>query len=333
MTTDTLYFDANADSVPNERALAAYLAEARRRPGPEEAASRARVFLDRVRTGLGASSGVVIPTRGGTRADAWALRYLVSRVEGPVHVVTTTIEHAAIADTASLLEAEGACSVTRVAVGRHGRVDPDDIRRAMRAETQVVSVIAASNETGVLQPIREIAEVAQAAGAQMHTDAVQCIGRCHLDVDAWGVDFASFSAHKFGGLTGLGLVWARDPDVRASDPIVSTADYDLPGLAAVVAALESATNSNLMPLRKHLEEALARIEGAEIVGKESPRLSNTTLVRFAGCEGDGLMMALDIEGVAVSTGSACASGSIDPSPILLGMGLTREEASETIRLS
>ncbi|MEO1172845.1 MAG: aminotransferase class V-fold PLP-dependent enzyme, partial [Myxococcota bacterium] len=203
---------------------------------------------------------------------------------------------------------------------------------ALRPDTVLLSVIAASNETGVLQPIEELAMLARRRRILFHTDAVQTVGRMPIELHRWGVDFASFSAHKFGAVSGIGLVYVRDP-LRVDEPLVeSTDEFDLPGLASTAAALDR-VEIMTPDLRDRFERRLSALSDIECIGAASPRLSNTSLVRFGGCEADGLMMALDVEGFATSTGSACASGSIEPSPILLAMGLSSAAASEAVRFS
>ncbi len=287
---------------------------------------------------LGGSHGRLFPTRGGTAADGWAIRAALETSDDPdPHTVSSALEHAAVGDTLRLLERRGACSVTRIAAARDGRLDPERIAGAVTEQTRLVSVIAASNETGVLQPVEAIASALGDRRPLLHIDAVQTVGRVAPPLDH--VDLATFSAHKLGGLTGLGFVWVREGlgelarSIEAAHPKASVADYDLPGLAAVRAALAAMRGTPSSALRDLLESELGSLEGVEVVGARHPRLPNTSLVRFEGCEGDGLMMALDMEGIAVSTGSACASGSIEPSPILLAMGFSPEEAKATVRFS
>lgn len=335
--TSRIYLDANADREPAPEALAAYRSHSQ--GVPADAAARAAEWLLEIAGRLGGSHGRLLATRGGTAADGWAIRAVLETSGEPrPHVVTSAVEHAAVSDTLRRLEERGACTVTRVTAGRDGRLDPERVARATYEHTRLVSVIAASNETGVIQPIEEIASALHHRRALLHIDAVQTVGRMRPPLEH--VDLATFSAHKLGGLTGLGFVWVRDGladvvrRVEAAHPKVSLADYDLPGLAAVRAALAAdAGHPPSSAQRDALEAQLCGVVDVEVIGRNHPRLPNTSLVRFEGCEGDGLMMALDMEGIAVSTGSACASGSIEPSPILLAMGFSPEEAKQTIRFS
>ncbi|MEM6533042.1 MAG: aminotransferase class V-fold PLP-dependent enzyme [Myxococcota bacterium] len=327
-----IYLDANADSPPQEAALAAYLSAAREQLPLSSAREREAEYLQRIATAIGARRGGCLATRGGTLADAIALELGIG---SGGHVVTSGIEHAAVVQSLELLEAKGRCRVTRVPVDRSGRVDPAAVERAIQEDTVLVTVIAASNETGVLQPISELAQLARRHGARFHTDAVQLAGRMPVDVDAWEVDLASFSSHKFGAVGGTGFIYVRDADLlheARAVPAQTTDELDLPGLASTSTALEMGTTMS-PTLRDVFEESLSALDDIEVIGADSPRLPNTSLVRFGGCEADGLMMALDVEGIATSTGSACASGSIEPSPILLAMGLSSGEASQAIRFS
>jgi cysteine desulfurase len=215
---------------------------------------------------------------------------------------------------------------------------------AITDETRLVTVTAACNETGVLQPVAAIASGARRRGVVMHTDAVQALPWLGLDVARLDVDLLSGSGHKLGAVGGIGLLVVRDG--IQLEPIVigggqeggrRASTENVAGAASLAAALErlpdGAERAAVAARRDALEQAIAALGDVEVIGQRSERLPNTSCLRLAGCAGDGLLMALDLEGIQISTGSACASGSIDPSPILLAIGLSREEAKETVRLS
>lgn len=348
----TIYLDANADGVVGEAALAAYLALARRRVSPSDAAQLAHRLLREIAAELGGVEGRLVLAAGGSAAIAWALSAGIEaaagrgpvemRAEGllPVHVVTTTVEHAAVSQTLELLEGEGRCRVSRVAPDRHGKITPEALAARCSCSTRLISVQAASNETGVLQDLPALVECAHAHGALFHCDAVQTLGRLAIDLSAWGVDLASFSTHKIGAVGGLGLNYVRRECVQLPGPHggdrrraswLSSAEWNLPALASTAAGLKAYRRPDA-ELRAHFETGVEEL-GGKIVAKDAPRLLNTSLVRFPGYPGDGLLMALDLDGVEVSTGSACSSGSVNPSPSLLAMGYCADQALEAVRFS
>ncbi len=275
---------------------------------------------------FGIQASQVWLTSGGTEADALALAVLVSAA--PSRLVVSTIEHAAVA--------KGACAlgvpVERVQVGRSGRVVPDDLLPLVSGAA--VSIVAASNETGAIQPVSSIAVVCHAHGALLHTDAVQLPGRTAVDVRALGADLVTFSSHKVGAPGGVGCVAARQ---GLAPPAGWPSTANVAGALAFAHALEllpsPTEQATLADNRDALEQAiLAAVPGSWVVAPGA-RLANTSCLAFDGASGEAILMALDVRGIAVSTGSACASGSISASPILLGMGLTEREANTTIRFS
>lgn len=272
-------------------------------------------------------------TGGGTVADAEVLIALQPR-----HVVTTSIEHPAVLLTLSILEEREALEHTRVSVGKSGRVSPDGILAALRDTTDLVSVMAASNETGVLQPVAELGAELRRRGILLHSDAVQCGARRSKLWSTLNADVVVLSSHKLGAIPGTGLVLSRSPlphtFLTSSDGPVS--ELRIPELEAIVFSLHQVSeerNRAVAECRDRLERRLDAIGGVSIVGRDEPRLPNTSCVIFDGCDGDGIMMSLDLQGIAVSVGSACASGSIEPSPALLAMGFDPEEAKRAVRFS
>ncbi|MEO0815352.1 MAG: aminotransferase class V-fold PLP-dependent enzyme, partial [Myxococcota bacterium] len=268
---------------------------------PDDVPAAAEEYLKEISALLKLPDGQVVATRGGTAADGWALR---ASVPAESHIVISGLEHAAVSATADLLAASQRCTVTRVGAGRDGKVDPKKVLDAVTEHTSLVSVIAASNETGVIQPLERIAAGLADRGVLFHSDVVQAIGRVPVPFEL--LDLASFSAHKFGALSGLGFCWVRSgldeiwARMEAAHPRASAADYDLPGLAAVCEALRFSDGEQLKTLRDRFEDSVSSIEGVHVIGADYDRLPNTSLLRFDGCEGDGLMMALDMEDIAVS---------------------------------
>jgi cysteine desulfurase len=339
-----IYFDANAGVPATAAALAAYESAAEVIGNPSSAhelGRRAREVLEEARRSvaafLGAEPDEIVFTSGGTESDALALTGVLRGSRA--HVVTTSIEHPAVSRTLVALPLE----LTVVPAGRSGRVESERFRAALRDDTRLVSVIAASNETGVVQPIDEIGRAARSRGALFHTDAVQAIGR--VPVDLAHVDLLSLSGHKLGAVGGIGALYVRR-GVRLEPLLVGggqeagrrATTENVAGAASLAAARAELPNeaerARLASLRDRLErEIAARAGDVESLGMSAPRLPNTTCLRFAGCEGDAIMMALDLCGIAVSTGSACSSGSIEPSPVLLGMGLMPAEAKSAVRYS
>ncbi len=292
---------------------------------------------------LGCDAREIVFTSGGTEADNLAIFGTVRAAVGePKHVITSRIEHPAVLNTCMQLEREGV-AVTWLPVGRDGVVDPDDVRRALRPETVLVSVMHANNETGVVQPVEEIAAIGREAGVTVHTDAVQSTGRTTLNVRALGVDLLALSGHKFGAPKGVGVLYVRSGVTIA--PLFHGGRHErerragtenVPGALALgrAAALDPGLWTSLAPLRDRLEHGvLARVPGATVNGQGSARLANTSNIRFEGVEGEAMVISLDLRGFAVSSGSACSSGAVEPSHVLLAMGMTREDARSSVRFS
>jgi cysteine desulfurase len=260
-------------------------------------------------------------------------------------MITTRIEHPAVLQACKQLEAAGA-EVTVLPVSANGRVDPEQIASAIREDTILVSVMHANNETGVIQPVREIAEIAHARGALVHTDAVQSAGKIPVDVKHFGVDFLSISGHKFHGPKGVGALYVRKGVKFA--PFMTGGSHErkrragtenVPGIAGIGAAARLARERlaefgrRVGALRDRLErESMANVSGVRVNGAE-PRLPNVTNMSIEGIEGEAAVIALDLEGIAVSTGSACSSGSLEPSHVLTAMGLRPNVVQSSLRFS
>lgn len=297
---------------------------------------------------LGADPSELVFMAGGTESDNAAIRGAAEALAptGRRHLVTTAIEHEAVLNTMKALARRG-WDVTFVPVDRTGIVSAEAVAEAITDQTALVSVMHANNEIGTVQPIEAIAAAARARGALMHTDAVQTAGKLPLDVQRLGVDLLSLSAHKFYGPKGVGALWIRrgirlQPFVtggkqergrRAGTENVS-AIAGL-GVAAALARREMAdAQPRLAALRDRLEAGvLAAVPGAERNGTDAPRVANTTNISIERVESESLLIGLDLEGVAVSSGSACSSGTLEPSHVLKAMGLPHARTLGSIRFS
>jgi len=296
---------------------------------------------------IGASPGEIIFTGGGTEADNLALKGgAVANHRRGKHVITSSMEHHAVLKPCAWLEKHG-FEVTRLGVDRNGLVSVEDLRRALRPDTCLVSIMLANNEVGVIEPIAELAQAAREAGALFHTDAVQGAGKVPVDVDELGVDLLTISAHKFYGPKGVGVLYRRkgtrlepllhgghhEGNLRAGTENVA----GIVGLARALelACQEMATESKrLSGLRDRLEQGiLERVEDASVNGHPDRRLPHLLNVSIAGVEGESMLLGLDAQGVAVSTGSACTSGSLEPSHVLTAMGIPPEVAHGSLRFS
>ena len=289
----------------------------------------------------------VIFTGGGTEADNLAVLGVVRAAASPArHVITSAIEHPAVLAPCAQLEREGV-AVTRLRVGSGGVVQPEDVTRALRPETVLISVMHANNELGTIQPIAEIARLAHEAGVPLHVDGVQALGKVPVDVAALGADLYSMSAHKVYAPKGVGALYARRGTRLA--PIVFGGHHErdrrpgtenVPGNVAFGAAAELAGRQlsqdaeRLGALRDRLENAvLNRISGVGINGARWNRTPNTSNMYFDGIDGEALVIALDLRGFAVSTGSACSSGAITPSHVLTALSLSADRARASLRFS
>ena len=296
---------------------------------------------------IGCHPREIVFLSGGTEADNLALFGIVRQAAGSSpHIITTAMEHPAVLGACAQLAREGA-AVTYVPVGSDGLVDPDDIRRALRPETVLVSVMHANNELGTVQPIAEIANIAREAGVYLHADGVQALGKIPVDVEALGVDLYSMSGHKIYGPKGVGALYVRQGTRLGAIQFGGQHERDrrpgtenVPGAVAFGCAAESAgahleTSASLIAgLRDRLESALLeRIPHTGVNGSRAARTPNTTNMYFDYLEGEALVIALDLRGFAVSSGAACSSGAVEPSHVLTAIGLAAERARSSIRFS
>ena len=300
-----------------------------------------------VAAALNAQPNEIYFTGCGTEADNWAVRGTAyARKNRGKHIITSAIEHHAILHTCQQLEQEG-FEVTYVPVDEFGVIRMDELERAIRPDTILISVMSANNEIGTIQPIEEIAKLAHAHGILFHTDAVQAIGSIRFDVKAMGIDMLSMSGHKFHSPKGVGALYIRN-GVRIQRLMTGGAQErtQRPGtenLASIVGmgkAIELATenidrhNAQLSAVRDRLiDRILAEIPYTRLNGHRTQRLPGNCNISFQFIEGESLLLSLDLKGIAASSGSACTSGSLDPSHVLLAIGLPHEIAHGSLRLS
>jgi cysteine desulfurase len=261
-------------------------------------------------------------------------------------VITSTVEHHAVLNACKHLESQG-CEVTYVPVDGRGVVDPEDVRRALRPETKLVTIMMANNETGVLQPVEGIGKVAAEADVCFHTDAVQAAGKVPIDVHRIGCDLLAISGHKIHGPQGAGALYVRKGTTL--EPMLFGGRHErsrragtenVPGIVGLGKAAELARGGldrgeteQLSTKRNRLERALLQLDSARVNGVGAPRVPNTTSICFDFIDGESLVIALDLKGLAVSTGAACSSGAIEPSHVLTAMGMPADRARASIRLS
>ena len=313
---------------------------------------QAHAAVDRARTTmadfLNCHAAEVVFNSGGTEGDNTALFGLLRPGD---HLVTTAIEHSAILEAARRLADKGA-ETTFVAPRASGLIDPEEIRRAIRPETRLISMMLANNETGVLQPVEEIGKIAKEAGVYFHIDAVQGAGKVGLDVRRFGCHLLTISGHKMHGPKGVGAMFVRRG--TPIEPLLVGGSHErrrragtenVPGIVGLARAAEAAMHSledgtidRLGALRDRLEAGLLEIGGTGVNGgwdgeKRVPRVANTANIWFDQLEGEALVIALDLKGVCISGGSACHSGATEPSHVLMAMGLDKTKARASLRFS
>jgi cysteine desulfurase len=316
------------------------------------AVERARESVARL---LGCEATEVVFTSGGTESDNLALFGLAKPGD---HVVTSTVEHHAVLNAAKHLKDRG-CEVTYVPVDGRGLIDPDDVRRAIRPNTRLITIMLANNETGVVQPVEEFGKIAAEADVYLHTDAVQAAGKIAIDVNRMGCDLLTISGHKIHAPQGIGALYVRkgtalEPQLYGGRHERSrrAGTENVPGIVGLGkaaelarAGLERGEDRTMANLRDRLERELLEIEATGVNGLATgshpsgvwvghpPRIPNTTSIYFDGIEGEALVIALDLKGLAVSTGAACSSGAIEPSHVLMAMGMRPERSRASIRCS
>lgn len=355
MTGRRVYIDHNATTPLAAEAFQAMrplLAEDYGNPSSiHRAGQQVRAAVEHARTQvaalIGAGEKEVVFTSGGTEADNLAIRGVVgASSKSRKHIVTTTIEHHAVLNTCQALEAEGA-EVTYVGVDSRGIVNPEDVERAITPDTILLTVMHANNELGTVQPIGEIARIARQRKIPFHTDAVQSAGKLPVNVRELGVDLLTLSAHKLYGPKGVGALYVRG-GLRLK-PLMSGGHHErdrrpgtenAAGIVGFGAAAELARQrfgeeaEREAKLRDELESRiLVRVPHAGINGAGALRTPNTTNIYFDYAEGEALVIALDLKGIACSTGAACSSGAVEPSHVLTAIGLPPERARASLRFS
>ncbi len=310
---------------------------------------RARKAIDEAREAIagliGAQPREIVFTAGGTEADNLAVKGAAwAATARGRHLVTTAVEHKAVLNTIAILERAN-FEVIHLPVDRYGRVDPVDVATALTERTTLVSVMAANNEVGTLQPIAAIGEIVRGHGAKLHVDAVQWAAHEPIDVDAWQADLVSLSAHKMGGPQGVGALYVRRgtqllPQLQggSQERQRRAGTENVAGIVGFAAAFrlaqaDLAEADRLRELSRRLRVGLEELDGVTLTGHPDERLPNNVSVVIDGVEGGDLVAALDLEGVEVSTGSACTSGSTEPSHVLLAMGIEPDLAHGSLRIT
>jgi cysteine desulfurase len=297
---------------------------------------------------LGCRAAEIVFTSGGTEADNLAIFGLTSGglVRPGDHVIASTVEHHAVLNACKHLAAKG-CEVSYIPVDGRGLVDAADVKRAIRPNTKLITIMFANNETGVVEPVAEIGKIAAEADIYFHTDAVQAAGKIAIDVDQIGCDLLTISGHKLHAPQGVGALYVRKG--TQLEPMLYGGSHErsrragtenVPGIVGLGKAAELARTGfergddlKMAAARDQLERELLEIEATGLNGEGAPRVPNTTNIYFDGIEGEALVIALDLKGLAVSTGAACSSGAIEPSHVLTAMGLRPDRAKASIRFS
>lgn len=355
-----IYLDYNATTPIDPRVLEEmmpYLSENYGNPSSihsfgrkgKEALDKAREQVSQL---ISASPKEIVFTSGGTEAANFAIKSTARSLlrEKGSHIVTTRVEHESVLESLKFLEKEG-FQVTYLGVNSDGLIDLEELKEAITDETILVSCMYANNETGVIFPIDKIAEIVKERGVIFHTDAVQAAGKIDIDLEEIPADLLSISAHKFYGPKSVGALFIRDSFSQqiSLTPLIHgggqergkrSGTENIPGIVGLGSASDIASNemrqdeSRIIELRDQLFQSITQdIDGVKLNGLLENMLWNTLNLSFEGVEGESLSMNLDIEGVAVSTGSACSEGTVDPSHVLSAMGLSKGEAASSVRIS
>ena len=351
----TVYVDNAASTAMSDAAIKAmmpYLKEVYANPSSlhtigqksKEAIEEARVKIAKV---LNCEPREIYFTSGGTEADNQAIRSAAYNglKKGKKHIVTTAFEHHAVINTLKKLEKEG-FEVTYLPVSKDGFVTAKQVEKAIRPDTALVSVMYVNNEIGTIQPVREIGAVCKKAGVPFHTDAVQAVGHIPVDVKADNIDMLAISAHKFHGPKGVGALYCSKTiplntfiDGGAQERNRRAGTENTGGIVAMAVALEEISTDwqnkgkRLQAMRDRLIDGLLKIPHSKLNGSRENRLCSNVNMCFEGIEGEGLLLLLDAHGICASSGSACTSGSLDPSHVLLAIGLPHEIAHGSLRIS
>jgi len=355
-----VYLDYNATTPVEPQVLDAMLpyfsgdfanASSIHTPG-QRARAAVETAREQVAALIGARPPEIVFTSGGTESDNHAIfgvaqPFLAGRISlaqhTHAHIITTTIEHEAVLNACQALEKQ-ALSVTYLPVDRQGLVDPESVRLAIRPETVLVTVMQANNELGTVQPLEEIGRIAKEYKVYLHTDAVQSAGKIPIDVSGLNTHLLSLSGHKLYGPKGVGALYVRG-GTRLHQLLYGghhqrgfrPGTENVAGIVGLGKAAEMARNSlagHVSTLRDKLEQGLLeRVPQIQVNGGLAPRTPNTTNIMFAGIEGEALVIALDLQGLACSVGAACSSGAVEPSHVLTAIGLSQEQAKSSLRFS
>lgn len=354
---DRIYMDNAATTALSEEALSAMLPYFRQHYGNassihatgRDARKAIETARRQVAAAIGATPQEIYFTAGGTESDNWAIKgaaaYLKAKGRGN-HIITSAVEHHAVLHSCQYLEKNG-FAVTYLPVDEYGFVKPSDVEAAITDDTILITIMAANNEIGTLEPVAEIGAIAKAHKVLFHTDAVQALGAVPVDVNAWNVDLLSLAAHKFHGPKGVGALYIRkgvriDPLIHggAQERNQRAGTENLPAIVGMGAAAEEAVASmaenaaRMTLLRDRLIDGILKeIPEVRLNGPRENRLPNNVNVSVKYVEGEALLLRLDLMGIAASSGSACTSGSLDPSHVLLAIGLPHEIAHGSLRLT
>lgn len=305
------------------------------------------IAREKVAKALGAEPSEIFFTSCGSESDNWALKGTAERMakKGKKHIITAVFEHHAILHTAEYLEKQG-FEVTYIPVSDKGLIDPEDVRKAIREDTALVSIMYANNEIGTIQPIEEIAAICHENGVLFHTDAVQAVGHVEIDVKKQGIDMLSLSGHKIHAQKGIGALYVRKGIVLPNlihgggqERAKRAGTENVPAIVGLGVAIEAATKNIaekaavITPRRNRLIDGILELPYTRLNGDRDKRLPGNLNISIEGIEGESLLLMLDMYGICASSGSACTSGSLDPSHVLLSIGLKHEIAHGSLRLS
>lgn len=350
-----IYADNAATTVVSKRVLDAmlpYMTEQFGNPSSiyklgRDAEKAITIARERIADAIGCSAGEIFFTSGGSEADNWAIRSAVLRLgaKEKKHIITTNFEHHAVLHTCEFLEKQG-CEVTYLPVDENGYITAEQVRNAIRGDTAIVSVMYANNEIGTIMPVREIGEVCREKGVLFHTDAVQAVGNIPINVREQNIDMMSCSGHKIHAQKGIGFLYVRK-GIPMTNLIFGGAQErgrragteNVPAIIGLAEAVSAACDNipekaaKVAKMRDRLIDGITQIPCSRLNGGMTNRLCGNVNISFLGVEGESLLLLLDANGICASSGSACTSGSLDPSHVLLALGLPHEVAHGSMRLS
>ena len=312
-----------------------------------EAKKAVELAREKVAQAIGADASEIYFTSCGSEADNWAVKGICERLakKGKKHIITSVFEHHAILPTCQDMEKKG-FEVTYLPIDGNGLVSPEDVKNALREDTALVTIMFANNEIGTIQPIAEIASVCKEKGVIFHTDAVQAVGNVEIDVHAMGIDMLSLSGHKIHAQKGVGALYVRKgialPNLLhggAQERNKRAGTENVPAIVGLGKAIEIACGNipakreKVTAMRNRLIDGILKLSHTRLNGDRDKRLPGNCNISIEGIEGESLLLLLDMNGICASSGSACTSGSLDPSHVLLALGLKHEVAHGSLRLS